>query len=464
MTIKILLLTCLLPFCLSGSLRAQQEGPRFFHYHEIEGNRGNLRKAALEYIAISGDHTEAGDRRLIDTLKMFLGQLTPPNSKGLWPHFSGVVKNLQIRRAGWRELPEELKGFRHLFEISFIECPNISLQSINDQIKARRDANRDDDFYRKFKNDIVSLSFVDTDFKTLDSCILEKELLEELKELRFVRIGNFKQQCHNLLTELNKAYPELGWLTIEACGLDNMQNLMPLYRFEKLRSLSLSRNHLTRLPKVPPSLKALDVSFNFIREFPAPADSNALKELDFLYLECNLFDYYELYNVLSDNLLEHMEVFTYDPCNFEDRNNLPLLSAALDKKQVAVFMPFVSRYDNDFSPVVENCDRCVPHRDDFINELLREVTFVDSSGQESQIALLSTGRIKMESMASTQQSRQVYIYKQLKSCIRDFPDPAAAAQIWDWQLCFRLENTDGSQLKNMFLYIKDQKGMVDWGE
>lgn len=444
---------------------AQEQGPRFFHYHEINGHLKELRKGALEYIAITGDNTPDGDKRLIDTLRMFLGQMTPPGTSGLWPNYHGVVKNLQIRRAGWRQLPEELKGFRHLFELSFIECPNLSLQTINDQIKARRDQNRDDEFYRKFKNDIVSLSFSDTDFEITDSCRFEKELLEELKELRFVRIGNFRQQCQNLLTELNKAYPSLGWLTIENCGLDNMQNLLPLYRFEKLRSLSLSRNHLTRIPKVPESLRALDVSYNFIRDFPVPTDSNSLKKLEFLYLECNLFDYFKLYKVLTDSILNRMEVFTYDPCNFDTLDDLKLIAAALDKRKVAVFMPFVARYDNDFAPAREDCKRCMPHRDAFINELLKDVSFIDSAGVESQISFL-TGRMKLESAASSMSGpgRRIFIYKQLKSCIRDYPDPSDATQIWDWQLCFWLEDAMQDGVQKLLLHIKDKRGRMVWEE
>ena len=459
---KILFPIILLLFAVSAS--AQSSGPRFFHYHEINGHLKELRQNALEYIAVSGDNTPEGDLRIIDTLRMFLGQKTPPGTKGLWPHYHGVVKNLQIRRVGWRELPEELKDFRHLFELSFVECPHISLQSINDQMKTRRDANEDDDLYRKFKNDIVSLSFSDADFDTKDSCHLEKELLGELKELRFVRIGNFGQQCRNLLTELNRAYPELGWLTIEDCGLDNTQNLLPLYHFKKLRSLSLARNHLTRLPKVSASLRALDASYNFIRDFPVESDSNSLKDLDFLYLECNLFDYYKLYRILSDSLVDHMEVFTYDPCNFDTLDDLKRISAALDKRKVAVFMPFVSRYENDFTPTREDCERCKPQRYGFINELLKGVEFLNATGAPSRITLMPNGRLALESTSVYGIDQRFFTYKKLKSCGRDVNDPLDANQVWNWELCFGLEDATGNPTQNLLLYIKDKQGKMTWEE
>ncbi|MBK8428468.1 MAG: hypothetical protein IPL27_22065 [Lewinellaceae bacterium] len=111
----------------------------------------------------------------------------------------------------------------------------------------------------------------------MDSCHLEVELMEELRELRFVRIGNFNHHCENLLNELNRAYPSLGWLTIEGCELDNKNNLLPLREFKELKSVSLSRNYLSEIPAIPESLRALDISYNFLSDFPDTADSISLK-------------------------------------------------------------------------------------------------------------------------------------------------------------------------------------------
>jgi hypothetical protein len=434
------------------------QGPRFFHYHEIAGHLKELRKGALEYVAISGNNTPEGDQRMLDTLRMFLGKNLPPGVQPLWSDYHGVIKNLQIKGANWRQLPEELTGFRHLFELSFIQCPYINLQSINDQMKARRDADRADHMYRKFKNDIVSLSFSNTNFETQDSCHLEKELLEELKELRFVRIGNFSRHCENLLTELGKAYPALGWLTIEDCGLDDMNSLLPLQAFKKLKSVTLARNRLTQMPKVPESLNALDMSFNFLSEFP-DKDSISLKKLDFLYLDCNLFDYLNLYKVLSDTLLDRMDVFTYDPCNFDNPQDLRLIAPALDKRKVAVYMPFVPRYHNDFAVALPDCNRCSAHRSAVVDDLLKEVTFVDSSGTGSHISFVQD-RMKWETLTAFGPENRIFFYRQLKSCTRDFKDPDDPAQVWDWQLCFWLVDTgsiDGG-VKKLELRIKGKTG------
>lgn len=92
--------------------------------------------------------------------------------------------------------------------------------------------------------------------------------------------------------------------------------------------MSLSRNYLSEIPTVPESLRALDISYNFLSDFPDTADSTSLKKLEFLYLECNLFDYFKLYKVLTDSILNKMDVFSYDPCNFDTLEELKLISHA----------------------------------------------------------------------------------------------------------------------------------------
>jgi hypothetical protein len=458
------------PICLALIIllsgQTNLAGQRYFHYHEIAQNLKTLRKAALEHVAIAGNNSPEGDQRIIDTLKMFLGQNVPQGTPRLWPGYHKEIKNLQIRGANWQELPDELSAFHHLFELSFVHCPNITLQGINDQIKKRCAQNQEDVLYKKFKNDIVSLGFYETDFVAQDSCHLDAELMEELRELRFGRIGNFNRHCKNLLTEINKAYPSLGWLTIECSKLDDIESLLPLRSFKKLKSLSLPRNYLSQMPPVPESLQALDVSFNFLNEFPAKTDSTSLKKLSFLYLDCNLFDYFKLYKVLTDTILDDMEVFSYDPCNFENGNELKLISQALDKRKIAVYMPFVERYHNDFSPAPPDCLRCQSHRDDFISSLLQEVVFTDSTGAQSHISFESgSNRVLMRSLASDNLGgNQFFMYRQLKSCIRNFADPADNTQVWDWQLCFWIEDPNSMQhrLKKLELLIKNNTGRVDW--
>jgi|GEM_PF-1297373 len=458
----------LLIACLT-QLAAQQQGPRFFHYHEIAGQQKTLRKGALEHVVIAGDNTPAGDQRIMDTLKMFLGENVILGSPALWPNYQRVIKNLQIRGANWYELPVELSGFHRLFDLSFVKCPHITLQGINDQVKKRREQDNHDPLYKKFKNDIVSIVFSDTDYTSLDSCHLEVELMEELRELRFVRIRNFNHHCENLLSELSRAYPSLGWLTIEGCELDNMNILLPLRTFKKLQSVSLSRNYLTEIPAVPESLRALDISYNFLSDFPDIQDSISLKKLEFLYLECNLFDYFKLYKVLTDSILNKMDVFSYDPCNFDTLDELKLISHALDKRKVAAYMPFVERYHNDFSTAVPDCERCHPHRDVFISKLLEGVTFVDTTGTESRISFETNGnRVMLRSVASAESTsrNRVYMYKQLKNCIRNYTDPADTTQIWDWQLSFWVEDpvSDRNQLKKLVVKLKNKRGIMHWEE
>lgn len=439
---------------------------RFFHYHEIAQDQKTLRKGALEYVAVAGNNCPEGDQRIIDTLKMFLGRDIPEGTPRLWPGYHKVIKHLQIRGANWHELPDELGAFHHLFELTFVYCPNITLQGINDQVKKRRALDRGDDLYKKFKNDIVSIGFYDTDFVEQDSCHLDAELMEELRELRFGRIGNFNRQCKNLLTEINRAYPALGWLTIDCSKLDDIESLLPLRSFKKLKSLSLARNYLSQMPEVPESLQALDVSYNFLHEFPPKTDSTSLKNLSFLYLECNLLDYFKMYKVLTDSILDDMEVFSYDPCNFENENELNLISQALDKRKIAVYMPFVGRYHNDFSPAPPDCARCQWHRDDFIGNLLRDVVFTDSTGAQSHISFEpNSNKMQLRPLNPAGfDNSQVFTYRQLKSCIRNFTDPTDSNLTWDWQLCFWIDDPDSMQhqLKKFNLVIKEKTGKLRW--
>ena len=463
---QISLVILLLTICLT-EMAGQQQGPRFFHYHEIAGQQQMLRKGALEHVAIAGNNTPEGDQRIVDTLKMLLGEMLPEGSVPLWPNYHRVIKNLQIIGADWRELPVELSGFHRLFDLSFAQCPHITLQSINDQIKKRRDQDKHDPLYKKFKNDIVSLSFSDTYFPALDSCRLEVELMEELRELRFVRIDHFNHHCENLLSELSRAYPTLGWLTIECCGLDNSDNLLPLQAFKSLKSVSLSGNHLSEIPAVPTSLRALNISYNFISSFPDPTDSISLKKLEFLYLECNLFDYFKLYKILTDSILNRMEVFSYDPCNFDAPDELNLIAHALDKRKVAAYMPFVERYHNDFSVALPDCERCRPHQDVFIGNLLEAVTFLDSSGVQNHISFEpASDKIQLRTMAATSNTpgNRILMYRQLKSCVRNYTDPSDAATTWDWQLSFWVEDTNGlhNHRTNLVLLIKDKMGKMEW--
>lgn len=444
-----------------------QQGPKFFHYEEIAGQQKTLRKGALEYVVLSGNNTPEGDQRIIDTLKMLQGKNLPAGAPALWRRYRGVIKNMQIIGANWDTLPNELSEFDHLYELTFIRCPNVNLQGINDQIKHRRDVNKKDPLYLKFKTDIVSLTFSNTDFAAPDSCHLDVALLEELRELRFIGITHFSRHCENLLTEVNHAYPSLGWLTIEGCQLDDLQSLLPLQGFKKLKSVSLARNYLTEMPAVPKSLQALDLSYNFLHAFPSKTEHNSPEALRFIYLECNLFDYFNLYKVLSDTIFKGMEVFSYDPCNFDQPEDLQRISNALDKRKVAIYMPFVARYQNDFIPAPPDCQRCQPHRDAFIARLLDDVMFVDSSGNSNHIAFEpGNNRMYLRSQNSGLQSvgSRIFMYKQLKEC-RRYPDAESdLAHPWDWTLSFSVEDAESTraELKTLVIKIKGKNGVLEW--
>jgi hypothetical protein len=108
-----------------------------------------------------------------------------------------------------------------------------------------------------------------------------------------------------------------------------------------------------------------------------------------------------------------------------------------------------------------DCNRCNAHRSAFIDDLLKEVTFVDSAGVESHISFMDNRmRWDVAAASSFGPSNQIFFYKQLKSCTRDYRDPDDPTRIWDWQLCFWLEETGTIQggLKKLVLEMKGNSG------
>ena len=152
---KVMSISKYAPICLALLMlflgQTNLAGQRFFHYHEIAQELKTLRKGALEHVAVAGNNSTEGDQRVIDTLKMFLGQDVPPGTPRLWSGYHKVIKHLQIRDVTWQELPDELSRFNHLFELTFVHCPNISLQGINDQLKKRMAQDPEDKLFKKFK-------------------------------------------------------------------------------------------------------------------------------------------------------------------------------------------------------------------------------------------------------------------------------------------------------------------------
>ncbi|MEO6037399.1 MAG: leucine-rich repeat domain-containing protein, partial [Saprospiraceae bacterium] len=373
--------------------------------------------------------------------------------------FQQVVNHITIRNANWRQLPPVLAQFGNLFELSLVHCPYLNLQTINDQLKALAP---EQPLYRKFHEEIISLTFSDTGMDSLPAFSLEKELLGDLRELRFIRVKQLDGHCENLLAQLHSAYPNLGWLTMEACGLDDQLNLDTLRSFENLQMVSLANNFLTAVPLVNKNLKSLDLSRNLIRNLRPTEQENKLK---FLFLDCNLFQYFDLYPLAADTLVPYprLDVLTYE-CNNVLDTNLQRLSAAFDRARVANFLTYTRRYANDFNPARPNCDSCRAYRDRFVTQLLTSVQF-STSNQPCQLEFdPHRQRIVWTCYANGLDqgytSKVMYTCQNIAEC--NHISGTAPADPWVWEVTFLVESIEGlkSQAKYLVAHLQGSTGTI----
>ncbi len=454
------------PCALPGQ---QNGGPHVFHYAELVQQLGCLNKRAVEHIGISGDGSADSDQKMLDTLRLFLQDRIESPGNGsckakAWLQHKKKVKNITIRNAGWKSLPEELGSFDNLYELVLINCPSLNLQVINDQLNA---ADRKSKLFTKFHEEIVSITFSDTDFGNMASCNLSKELIGDLRELRFVRIANFSRHCDTLLQQLLQAYPKISWLTMESCQLTDDVNLAPLDHFEHLIALSLANNYLTQIPYFNTNLKSVDLSFNLIGDFRfrEKPDSNYLDKLEFIFLECNLFNYYKLTSVYFERLFDHLEVFAYD-CNCDNRDEYGRLSAMFDLRKVATYMTYPNRYTNDFNPDLPNCNTCNRYRNSFISGLLQDVILRDSNQTLRNIKFNSENNqhISLRQVSSSGGSQapypdQMFSFKKLTYCKKN--TAKTPGDNWDWEIKLQVNeiNTDVSEEKEFSLVLKVEEAL-----
>lgn len=359
--------------------------PRVFGYEDIRRELFGLRKATVEHIVVCGDNTPAGDQRIVDTLKMFLQpRIYSADGQHSWKKFSGTVKRLSIKNATWSQVPAELGKFDRLFELAFVNCPNLNLQTLNDQVKSLPPQSH---LYEKFQGEIVSLTFQDAAWQVNAGFALEPGLLSDLRELQLIGIGNFHACCPSLLPELQRCYPELGWLTLANCQLDNSLSLDTLRAFSKLQALSLRANRLTRVPALPAQLLSLDVSLNLISEYIEKTPDNPLQ---MLYMDCNLFNGLTMIDLYARDLYPKLSVLTYECNNLAD-TVLDKITQALDRQQIASFMSYAPRYVNDFKPEEVRCDGCLAYRWGVAKALLEGVSFTTSGPNTAQIMFGKNG-------------------------------------------------------------------------
>ncbi|MBX2891086.1 MAG: hypothetical protein KF734_09190 [Saprospiraceae bacterium] len=439
-----------LPFSLflCTPMAGQHNGAPSFHYHEIAREMCCMNKSAVEQIIVKGDNSTEGDQRIIDTLRMFLQSRLVGDTKCknpqkfkscTWRNYHHKVKRITICNANWEQLPPELGQFKRLFEIVFVRCPNLHLQGINDQLEK---LGADNKLCKKFHDEIISLSFVDADFGSISKWSLKGDLMKDLRELRFVRVKNFQDKCDSLLQQLNTAYPKLNWLAIEDCQLNDETELSYLENFENLIALSLARNQLTQIPYIHKKLRSLDLSYNMISDFrfrPQP-DTNFLKDLDFIFLDCNLFSYFKLTSVFFEKLYNKKEVFTYD-CNCADTSEYNSLSRMFDERKVATYMTYSPRYVNDFKPPLPNCGLCKTFQSNFVASLLNVTagtTMTDNDGNQRRVTFNPDNNvIRIETSSST--GRQVVSHDLIK--IKSAKRERANENTWQWDVTLLVVET-----------------------
>lgn len=404
--------------------------PRVFHLDTIRKELVDLREVTIERVYVQGDNTAAGDQRIVDTLRQLLApRIYSTDNKHSWKDFSGKIKNLTIMNAGWTALPAELGEFGHLSELTFIRCPNLNLQVINDQV---RSAGKGNSLYEKFNEEIISLTFEDANWDVKDGFKLDSNLFTDLRELRLIKISNFHACCGNLLGEVHRCYPGLGWLTLANCGLNNTLPLDTLRHFTKLQALSLAYNQLTRLPALPQGLRSLDVSFNLIDEIKeVPADNN----LRMLYMDCNLFHQYSMVDIRSRQLYPKMEVLTFE-CNNIPDDALRQTVEALDKGQTAPFMSYARRYVNNFRPETPDCRPCTEYRRILSSGLLGKTQFTDSNGAACRLNFDSQADKIIIDREGDQLDRP-YDFLQVKRCEHPKPD--------QWVITFEVKSANTLQ-------------------
>jgi len=426
-----------------------------FTYDSLQRGMDQLRKSTIEQIVITGDRSPEGDQKILDTLRMFLAdRVYNSNRRKSWHNFQRTVKHITIRHANWRSLPLELGEFSELFELTFVNCPYLHLQAINDQLRQLDPESR---LYKKCHREIISLTFSETSLDSLVAFQLDKELLGDLRELRFIRVKKMNDHCENLLNQLKNAYPQLGWLTLAACDLDDQLNLDTLRSFEHLQMVSLTHNFLTKAPLVHKNLSSLDLSYNLIRDF-RPRDAE--NQLKFLYLDCNLFQYPGLYAIIGDTVYEHLDVLTYE-CNNVLPKNLQILANAFDRDKVANFLSYTPRYANDFNPAPPDCRACQTYRDEFVAQLLTSIQFMtadntpcrlDFDPQRQRIVwtCFGNGPGVLPTSVST------YACQNIAECKRI--SGTTATDPWIWEVVFLVESCDGVSSKPDYLVARLQGG------
>lgn len=386
------------------------EQPRVFEFEDIQRELFGLRKATVEHIIVRGDNTPEGDQQVLTTLRKFLApQIFSTDGVHSWKKFSRAVKRLTIENVNWAQVPGELGEFNHLSELTFVHCPNLNLQTINDQVKA---LDKRSSLYEKFHEEMISMTFQAATWQVDGGFVLEPELFSDLRELRFIDIANFHDCCASLLPGLQRACPTLGWLTIAGCQLDDRLPLDTLRAFPKLQSLSLRNNRLTRVPALPAKLISLDVSRNLISEFFEKTPDNPLR---MLYMNCNLFSRPSMTDMLARNLYPSLDVLTYE-CNNLSGKDLDATTQLLDRGRVAGFMSYAPRYVNDFRPDPVDCSECLDYRWGMAKSLLENVPFLDKTSGECR---LEFGQNRDRIVVRKSGQATTYSFVQINKCERN---------------------------------------------
>ena len=338
------------------------------------------------------------------------------------------IRTITIRDPKMSELPPELVDFDHLSGLIIEDCPNLSLVSIDRYFRNLYDQYRG--IYNR--KELPAIYFLNSlTLRNVNKNTLSFENWPQLNGLVYLTelilddVDNIEEhQLQYLLNHMSKLFPNLRYLALERLGLQDSINMNELVRYEASRylydagdanydatklteemlnkvipdtirkawikkmkcnektnlcpldfsgadlfALSLRKNELSKVPKLPFSLFSLDLSMNELETVDIK-QIGQLDSLQYFLLHCNNLPYQELIklstlpkeflltlslecNVDNDPTISNRDTISYLPREAERRAINTVFSNGVVK-----FINYGRRYESDFSEEPINCSRC----------------------------------------------------------------------------------------------------------
>lgn len=376
--------------CLAFSICAQSNNGSSFFYNQILDSlaEGRMRRGAIEQISIKGDGATGSDQKMLETLRLFASDEIAAGSNKL-KGLRKAVRQLTLINCNWDTLPYEILRFPNLTDLIFVNCPQLHLQAIHDEMLSRRASKnpKDLEMAKRINERTLAMSFINSDWDKNKPVKLQPEIFRELQDLRFVNIKGLQSKLDDFFPGVILSMPYLEWLTIEDCGLLSTPVLDSLKNINSLRYVSLSRNFLTDVPYLPVKIKAVDLSYNLISVLPSPNGHRKMNDLQFLFLDCNLLDFNELNKVRTQHLPDvQINSFSFN-CNLMSDSAANALANRLDSSRFATYVSYAIRYVDDFKVAQPDCGSCEKLRYRYLIENLNETQCKGKDGKNYTLTI-----------------------------------------------------------------------------